>query len=86
MITVVVILNCNQSLIKNYIRKFRDMEIQEKHTTQTERNLESLSALVLILKKESFLYYIQQEETFDRSWIYVFIQTFTTQNGWTSYK
>jgi hypothetical protein len=37
------------------------MEIQEKHTTQTERKLESLSALVLILKKESFLYYIRQE-------------------------
>jgi hypothetical protein len=58
MITVVMILNCNQSVIKNYIRKFRDMEIQEKHTTQTEQNLESLSALVFILKKDNFLYYI----------------------------
>jgi hypothetical protein len=41
------------------------MEIQKKHTTQTERKLESLSALVLILKKESFLYYIQQEAAHD---------------------
>jgi hypothetical protein len=32
------------------------MEIQEKHTTQIERKLESLSALVLTLKNESFLY------------------------------
>jgi hypothetical protein len=30
------------------------MEIQEKHITQTEQNLESLSALVLILKKGEF--------------------------------
>jgi hypothetical protein len=43
------------------------MEIQEKHITQTEQNLESLSALVLILKKESFLYYIQQEAALNRS-------------------
>jgi hypothetical protein len=43
------------------------MEIQEKHITQTEQNLESLSALVLILKKESFLYYIRQEATLNRS-------------------
>jgi hypothetical protein len=50
------------------------MEIQEKHTTQTERKLESLSALVLILKKESFLYYIRQEAAMNRSEIYLFIQ------------
>jgi hypothetical protein len=61
------------------------MEKQKKHITQTEQNLESLSALVLILNKESFLYYIRQEATLDRSSIYVFIQTVTTQNGWTSY-
>jgi hypothetical protein len=30
------------------------MEIQEKHITQTEQKLESLSALVLILKKGYF--------------------------------
>jgi hypothetical protein len=39
------------------------MKIQKKHITQTEQKLESLSALVLILKNESFLYYIQQEAT-----------------------
>jgi hypothetical protein len=43
------------------------MEIQKKHITQTEQNLESLSALVLILKKESFLYYIRQEAALNRS-------------------
>jgi hypothetical protein len=50
------------------------MEKQKKHITQTEQNLESLSALVLILNKESFLYYIRQEATLNRSSIYVFIQ------------
>jgi hypothetical protein len=50
------------------------MKIQEKHITQTEQNLESLSALVLILTKESFLYYIWQEAALNRSYIYVFIQ------------
>jgi hypothetical protein len=43
------------------------MEIQKKHITQTEQNLESLSALVLILKKEIFLYYIRQEAALNRS-------------------
>jgi hypothetical protein len=57
------------------------MEKQKKHRTQTKQNLESLSALVLILNKESFLYYIRQEATLDRYDIYVFIQTITTQNG-----
>ena len=61
------------------------MEKQKKHISQVEQNLESLSALVLILNKESFLYYIWQEETLDRYEIYVFIQTVTTQNDWTSY-
>jgi hypothetical protein len=51
MITVDVVLNCNQSLFKNYRKKFREMETQREHITQIERNLESLSALVLILKK-----------------------------------
>jgi hypothetical protein len=37
------------------------MEIQKKHITQTEQKIESMSALVLILKNESFLYYIWQE-------------------------
>jgi hypothetical protein len=50
------------------------MEKQKKHITQTEQNLESLSALVLILNKESFLYYIRQEAALNRSSIYVFIQ------------
>jgi hypothetical protein len=54
MIIVVVILNCNQSLIKELHNKFRDIETQKKQITQTERKLESMSALVLILKKESF--------------------------------
>ena len=58
MIIVVVILNCNQSLIKELHKKIGDMEIQKKHITQTEQKLESLSALVLMLKKESCLYYI----------------------------
>jgi hypothetical protein len=62
MITVDVVLNCNQSLFKNYRKKFREMETQREHITQIERNLESLSALVLILKKE-FLFYIRQEAT-----------------------
>jgi hypothetical protein len=66
MITVDVILNCNQSLFKNYRKKFREMETQREHITQIERNLESLPALVLILKKE-FLYYIRQEATLNRS-------------------
>ena len=57
------------------------MEKQKKHRTQTKQNLESLSALVLILNKECFLYYIRQEATLDRYDIYVFIQTITTQNG-----
>jgi hypothetical protein len=39
------------------------MEKQKKHITQTKQNLESLSALVLILNKESFLYYNRQEAT-----------------------
>jgi hypothetical protein len=73
MITVDVVLNCNQSLFKNYRKKFREMETQREHITQIERNLESLSALVLILKKE-FLYYIRQEAASNRSKIYVFIQ------------
>ena len=60
MITVDVVLNCNHSFFKNYRKKFKEMETQRKHITQIERNLESLFALVLILKKE-FLYYIQQE-------------------------
>jgi hypothetical protein len=38
------------------------MEKQEKHITQTKQNLESLSALVLILNKESFLYYIGKKQ------------------------
>jgi hypothetical protein len=66
MIAVDVILNCNQSLFKNYRKKFREMETQREHITQIERNLESLSALVLILKKE-FLYYIRQEAALNRS-------------------
>jgi hypothetical protein len=62
------------------------MEIQKKHITQTERKLESLSALVLILKKESFLYYIWQEATSNRSEIYLFIQKLSQlKNRWTSY-
>ena len=51
MITVDVVLNCNQSLFNNYINKLREMETQREHITQIERNLEYLSALVLILKK-----------------------------------
>jgi hypothetical protein len=50
------------------------MEKQKKHTTQTKKNMESMFALVLILNKESFLYYNLQEETLNRSSIYVFIQ------------
>jgi hypothetical protein len=65
-ITVYIILNCNQSLFKNYRKKFREMETHREHITQIERNLESLSALVLILKKE-FLNYIRQEETLNKS-------------------
>jgi len=41
------------------------METQWEHITQIERNLESLSALVLILKKE-FLYYIRKEAALNR--------------------
>jgi hypothetical protein len=67
MITIVVILNCNQLLIKELHKKFRDMEIQKKHITQTERKLEFLYALVLILKKKEFLYYIRQEVVLNRS-------------------
>jgi hypothetical protein len=59
MITIDVILNCNHSLFKNYRKKFGEMETQRKHITQIERNLESLSALVLIFKK--VLLYIRQE-------------------------
>ena len=51
MITVDVLLNFNQSLFKNYRKKFKEIETQREHITQIERNLESLSALVLILKK-----------------------------------
>ena len=54
MITIDVVLNWNQSLFKNYRKKFREMETQREHITQIEWNLESLSALVLILKKKSF--------------------------------
>jgi hypothetical protein len=50
------------------------MEKKKKHITQTKQNLESLTALVLILNKESFLHYIKQEEAFNKSSIYVFIQ------------
>ena len=72
-ITVDAILNCNQSLFKNYRKKFREMETHREHITQIKRNLESLSALVLILKK-SLSFYIQQEATLNRSKIYVFTQ------------
>jgi hypothetical protein len=41
------------------------METQREHRTQIERNLESLSTPVLILKKK-FLYYIQKEATLNR--------------------
>jgi hypothetical protein len=54
MITVDVVLNCNQSLFKNYRKKFKEMETQREHITQIERNLESLSVLVLILKKSFY--------------------------------
>jgi hypothetical protein len=73
MITIDVVLNCNQPLFNNYRKKFIEMETQREHITQIERNLESLSALVLILKKE-FLFYIRQEATWNRSKIYLFIQ------------
>jgi hypothetical protein len=73
MITVDVVLNCNQSLFKNYRKKFREMETQWEHITQIERNLESMFALVLILKKE-FIYYIRQEAAPNRSKTYVFIE------------
>ena len=51
MITIYAVLNCNQSLFNNYRKKFREMETQREHITQIEQNLESLFALVLILKK-----------------------------------
>jgi len=66
MITVDVILNCNQSLFNNYRKKFKEMETWREQLTQIERNLESMFALVLILKKE-FLYYIRQEAALNRS-------------------
>jgi hypothetical protein len=40
---------------------------QKGEFSQTEQKLESMSTLVLILKKESFLYYIRQEAAFNRS-------------------
>jgi hypothetical protein len=73
MITVDVVLNCNQSLFKNYRKKFREMETQREHITQIERNLESLSALVLILKK-SFSFTFGKKQASNRSKIYLFIQ------------
>jgi hypothetical protein len=57
-ITVVVILNCNQSLIEELHKEIQRYGNTGKHKTQTDQKLESLSALVLILKKDSFLYYI----------------------------
>jgi hypothetical protein len=43
------------------------MEKQKKHITHTKQNLESLSTLVLILNRDIFLYYNQQEAAYDRS-------------------
>jgi hypothetical protein len=67
-ITIVVILNCNQSLLKELhkgIKRYGNRE--ETHNSNWKKKLESLSALVLILKKESFLYYIRQEAALNES-------------------
>ena len=55
MTTVVVALNCNHSLIKEYHKGNKKYGIQEENITQTVQKLESLSALVLILTEGDFL-------------------------------
>jgi hypothetical protein len=72
MITVDVVLNCNQSLFKNYRKKFREMETQREHITQIERNLESLSALVLILKKSFSFTFGKKQPQIDLKSMYLY--------------
>jgi hypothetical protein len=72
MITVDVVLNCNQSLFKNYRNKFREMETQREHIIQIERNLESLFALVLILKKSFSFTFGQKKLGIDLKSIYLY--------------
>jgi hypothetical protein len=71
MITIDVVLNCNQSLFKNYRKKFREMETQREHITQIERNLESLFALVLILKKSFSITFSKKQPQIDLKYIYL---------------
>jgi hypothetical protein len=85
MITEDVVLNCNHSLFKNYRKKFREMETRRKHITQIERNLESLSALVLILK-EVFLSFTfgKKQRRIDQK-LSIYTKIVTTENRCTSY-
>jgi hypothetical protein len=62
------------------------METQNKHITQTERKLESLSALVLILKKGEFSLLHPTRSSLEHILnICIYTKFVTTQNGRTSY-
>jgi hypothetical protein len=66
MTKIVVIVNFNQTFIKELHKEMLRYQKQKKHITQTKQKMESMSRLVLIPDKESFFYYNQQEATLDR--------------------
>jgi hypothetical protein len=55
MISVVVVLNWNHTFIIEILKEMmRYWKTQKKYITQIKQNLESMSALVLILNKDEF--------------------------------
>jgi hypothetical protein len=72
MITIDVVLNYNQTLFKNYKKKFIEMETQREHITQIKQNLESLFALVLILKNSFSFTFGKNHPRIDLKYIYLF--------------
>jgi hypothetical protein len=84
MITIDVVLNCNRSLLKNYIKKVREMETQGKHMTQIKRNLEYLCVLVLIFKKVLYFTFRKNPSRTDLN-LSIYTKIVTTENHWTSY-
>jgi hypothetical protein len=66
------------------MKKMLEYGKTEEHITQIDEMWNLWSALVLILNEERFLNYNRQEAALAHSFEYVFIQKFSTSNGWNS--